>query len=145
MSGNGSRYGRDILIVSDVDGQGRVVADISMRRTGDIEIVEGRELMVQAIRNRLLTRKGELAPLGHPEYGSLLEDIIGEANTPDTHRVMEILVRDCLRYESRIRNIVSVTAIPSTENRDEVFISVHVELAPEGEELKITYPLYLEA
>lgn len=131
-------------MVSHVDERGDIVSDLCVNMTGDIETVGGRELMVQAIRHRLITRKGELASLGHPEYGSLLEEMIGEPNVPDTHRIIETFVRDSLKYEPRIRNISSIIASPSPEKPDVVLISVHVELVGEGDELRISYPLYLE-
>lgn len=140
----GNTYGRDFLVVSSKDDEGWIINDISFKRTGDFETVEGRDLMIQAIRHRLITRKGELASLGHPEYGSLLEDIVGEPNTQDTHRIIETLIRDCLKYESRIKNIISVTVFPSRKENDVVYISIHVELTGDSNELKIAYPLYLE-
>ena len=140
----GNTYGRDFLVVSSTDAEGRIINDISLKKTGDFETVEGRNLMIQAIRHRLITRKGEIASLGHPEYGSLLEDIIGEPNTPDTHRIIETLVRDSLKYEPRIKNILSVKAHPSKERIDVVHISIHLELTDGHSEMKISYPLYLE-
>jgi len=137
-------YGSDILIVSRKDEKDCIITDVSIERTGDLETIGGRDLMIQAIRHRLLTRKGELSSLGHPEYGSLLEEIIGEPNTPDTHRIMETLVRDSLKYEPRIENIITVTAYPSKERSDVVFISVHVKLVNVREELNVSYPVYLE-
>jgi len=137
-------YGSDIHIVSRKDGEDRIITDVSIERTGDMETLGGRDLMIQAIRHRLLTRKGELSTLGHPEYGSLLEEIIGEPNTPDTHRIMETLVRDSLKHEPRIENLISVEAYPSKERGDVVFISVHVKLVNDHEELKVSYPIYLE-
>lgn len=144
MSSSASLYGRDLLVLTKKDEGGKPVTDVSVKRTGDLETVEGRDLMIQAIRHRLLTRKGELSSLGHPEYGSLLEEVMGEPNIPDTHRIMETLIRDCLKYESRIKNIISVKAFPSDKEKDVVHIFVHVELDGEDGELKITYPLYLE-
>jgi len=137
-------YGSDILIVSRKDENDRIITDVSIERTGDLETIYGRDLMIQAIRHRLLTDKGELSSLGHPEYGSLLKEIIGEPNTPDTHRIIETLVRDSLKHEPRIENIISVAAYPSKEKSDVVFISVHVKLVNDHEELKVLYPIYPE-
>lgn len=144
MPSSVSPYGRDLLVLTKKGEGDKFATDLSVKRTGDLETVEGRDLMIQAIRHRLLTRKGEIASLGHPEYGSLLEEVIGEPNIPDTHRIIETLIRDCLKYETRIKNIISVKASPSDKEKDVVHIFVHVELSGEGDELKITYPLYLE-
>jgi len=144
MSSSTSPYGRDLLVLTKKSEGDKFATDLSVKRTGDLETVEGRDLMIQAIRHRLLTRKGELASLGHPEYGSLLEEVIGEPNIPDTHRIMETLIRDCLRHETRIKNVLSVKAASSKKEKDMVHIFVHVELSGGDGELKITYPLYLE-
>ena len=144
MPSRTSPYGRDLLVLTKKGKGDEFATDVSVKRTGDLETVEGRDLMIQAIRHRLLTRKGELASLGHPEYGSLLEEVVGEPNIADTHRIIETLIRDCLKYESRIKNIISVKASSSDKEKDMVHIFVHVELGGEDGELKITYPLYLE-
>lgn len=144
MAKDDSGYGRDLMIISEEADEEQIITDVSLTKRGDFDTIKGRDLMVQAIRHRLMTRKGELASLGHPEYGSLLEEVIGEPNTPETHRVIETLVRDCLKHEGRIRNIRGVNAFPSDKKLDVVHITVHVELVSSGEEMKITYPLYLE-
>ena len=93
-NGKNDRFGKDLRIRVDTDKDGFQVSDLDISRTGDLGTVEGEETVIQAIRNRLATRRGELTELGHPEYGSLLETVIGEPNTEDTHRIIETLVRD---------------------------------------------------
>ena len=48
---------------------------------GDLDTVSGRTNMAQAIVNRLLTRRGELSKLGHPDYGSRLHELVGNSTT----------------------------------------------------------------
>jgi len=144
MPSSNLTYGRDLLVLTKKGEGDKFATDLSVKRTGDLETVDGRDLMIQAIRHRLLTRKGELSSLGHPEYGSLLEEVIGEPNIADTHRIIETLIRDCLKYETRIKNIISVKASPSGNENNLVRIFVHVELRGDDGEMKISYPLYLE-
>jgi phage baseplate assembly protein W len=106
--------------------------------------VDGEENVIQAIRHRLATRRGELTELGHPEYGSLLETVIGEPNTEDTHRVIETLVRDCLQYEPRIENIIEIEARANRTYHEIVDINVVLKLRGAGEPIRAVYPLYLE-
>src|SRR3954470_14271634 len=47
----------------------------------DYEAVDGRDNLGQAIVLRLLTERGELEEVGHPEYGSPLHELPG---APDT-------------------------------------------------------------
>ena len=72
---------------------------------GDVDITIGRDNLVQAIINRLLTRRGELATLGHPDYGSRLHELIGELNNLRLRVLAELYIRDCLAQEIRIEKI----------------------------------------
>ena len=118
--------------------------DLSVTRTGDVETVSGKELMIQAIRNRLATRQGELAELGHPEYGSLLDTVIGAPNTEETRRLIEILVRDSLKNEPRIDRVLRVEAKADALHNDCVNVSVTIGLTGSREILSAVYPFYLE-
>ena len=138
------RFGKDIKIELTTDKDGFQASDIAISRTGDLEVVHGQANVIQAIRNRLSTSRGELTDLGHPDYGSLLETVIGEANTADTHRIIETLVRDCLQYEPRIENIIDVIARANPDKPHVVDIKVVLKLRGEPEALSVVYPLYLE-
>ena len=54
---------------SDRDG-----VELAERR-GDLAVATGRENLAQALLNRLHTRRGALAALGHPGYGSRLHTL----------------------------------------------------------------------
>lgn len=138
------RFGKDLRIRTITDKDGFQTSDLDISRTGDLGTVTGEATVLQAIRNRLSTRRGELTELGHPEYGSLLETVIGEPNTLDTHRIIETLVRDCLQYEPRIENIIDLTATPNSTYPAVVDINVVLKLRGEAEALRVIYPLYLE-
>jgi phage baseplate assembly protein W len=117
--------------------------DIQIDGKGGLKTVSGIDNIVQAIRNRLATKLGELRGLGHPEYGSLLEDVIGEPNTEDTRRIIEALVRESLRHEDRFESIQSVKVLENKSDRNRVDIVVEVKLKT-GRELSVRYPFYLE-
>ncbi|HXO21723.1 MAG TPA: hypothetical protein VOA87_17560, partial [Thermoanaerobaculia bacterium] len=55
----------------------------------DLEVAAGLDNLTQAIANRLKTRRGELGPLGHPEYGSRHHELIGEPNVPRTWNLVK--------------------------------------------------------
>ena len=93
-----SRFGTDLMIAGEEvfeDGELRVRNDLFSRNTGDLSTVGGKDNIIQAIRHRLSTRKGELTELGHPNYGSLLHEMIGQPNTEGTRAIIETL--DLLR------------------------------------------------
>ena len=56
----------------------------------DYSTLDGRDNLAQAIVMRLLTPRGELAELGHPEYGSRLNELLGAPNT-ETRAACEAL------------------------------------------------------
>lgn len=138
-------FGTDLKLVLKTHPDDEEIAymDLSTARTGDLDVISGRDLMIQAIQQRLATRKGELAHLGHPEYGSLLEEMVGEPNTEDTRAIIETLVRDCLKYEPRISMIESVVATTDPRYPDVVNIDVVVRLRGSREPLSVEYPFKL--
>jgi phage baseplate assembly protein W len=138
------RFGKDLKIKVSTDKHGFQISDIDVSRTGDLGIVKDEDTVLQAIRHRLSTSRGELTELGHPEYGSLLETVIGEPNTEDTHRVIETLVRDCLQYEPRIENIIDILAEPNKAEAHVVDVGVILKLRGASEPLRAVFPLYLE-
>ncbi len=74
----------------------------------DFALVEGRENLGQAVALRLLTPRGELAALGHPEYGSRLHELIGQPNSATRRNLAKLYVLDALRGEARIAAIAGV-------------------------------------
>lgn len=74
--------------------------------------VSGRKNLVQAILNRLHTRQGELAEIGHPDYGSRLYELVGELNNDRTRRRAELYIRQCLAQEARIDEVLEVSFEP---------------------------------
>ena len=67
------------------------------------------------------------------------------ATFQDTWRIIETLVYDCLRYESRIETIESIKVEADPYHRDTVLINVAVRLVDERTPLRATFPLFLEA
>lgn len=100
------------LLTSD-----RVGVDLATER-GDIKLVNGRANLAQAVLNRLFTRRGELAGLGHPDYGSRLYQLIGEPNTRRSQAVAELYIREALADEPRIREIVVIIFEPPSLRAD---------------------------
>ncbi|MEM2793993.1 MAG: DUF2634 domain-containing protein, partial [Candidatus Methanomethylicia archaeon] len=84
-----------------------VGADLTVRE-GDLETISDEDNLAQAIIHRLMTSRGELTELGHPDYGSRLDELIGEPNNERTRNRAKTLVLECLAQESRIKEIVSV-------------------------------------
>ncbi len=105
--------GRDLLLDYTFGGGFFEDADLASARragapvtTNDISIAEGIPAITQALANRLKTRKGELASLGHPNYGSRHHELIGEPNVERTRDLIKLYVLQALRDEPRIEKVL---------------------------------------
>jgi phage baseplate assembly protein W len=120
----------------------RVAADtrrVPNRRgvLGDIGVIGGRDNLGQAVILRLLTPLGELAALGHPEYGSRLHSLIGEKNN-DTHRnLVRLYILESLAFEPRIERVLEVRVSPNPAQRTGVDVQLSVRPAGSSERVQI--------
>jgi phage baseplate assembly protein W len=145
--------GRDLLLDYTFGGGFFEDADLaSARRAGapvttrDLAVAEGIPAITQAIANRLKTRKGELASLGHPEYGSRHHELIGEPNVARTRDLIKLYVLQALRDEPRIEKVLKADVIAEhTPPRDTVRITLTVRLVREPTALNLVIPFSLEA
>src|SRR3954471_24170247 len=78
----------------------------------DLATVDGRDSLRQALVNRLRTRRGELAPLGHPTYGSRLFTLLGRPNTDTMRNLAKLFVLEALAEEPRIEMKLRVRVTP---------------------------------
>ncbi len=119
----------------------RQAVDFQTNR-GDVHLSSGLDNLAQAMLNRLYTRRGELAGLGHPTYGSRLYELIGEPITWRTHAKAELYIRECLRQEHRIQQVLEIVLIEGT-NRTTLAVNIIVE--PVGQEpVQLSFALNLE-
>jgi phage baseplate assembly protein W len=100
---------------------GRVV------RLRDLSVSSDLDNLRQAIEIRLLTPRGELAPLGHAEYGSRLPDLIGRPNTDTNRNLAKLYVIEALKQERRIEKIVTVEVTPAPGERHLIRIFLQVK------------------
>lgn len=94
--------------------------------TRDFLRISGRDNLAQAVSIRLLTPRGELAPLGHPEYGSRLPDLVGEPRTETTRNLAKLYVIEALKLERRIAEIVGVSVTDHPGDRHRIDIAIRV-------------------
>jgi phage baseplate assembly protein W len=93
----------------------------------DFMTVAGDANLIQAIIMRLLTPLGELAPLGHPNYGSRLHELIGKPNTENIRHLMRLYILTSLKQESRIAEINEITIRPVVNRRTNVSVQLRVK------------------
>ena len=107
----------------------------------DIAVTAGVPAAVQMLANRIKTRRGELAALGHPEYGSRHHELIGEPNSERNRNLIKLYILQALRHEPRIAEVLecSVTT-PVDPPRDQVRVELTVLLIDEHEPLNLVVP-----
>lgn len=86
-------------------GQGGLRQSAGSRDAGT---VAGRDNLGQALIVRLLTPRGALAPLGHPEFGSRLAELIGGTNDETTRRLARLFTLEALAAEPRVARVVDL-------------------------------------
>ena len=109
----------------------------------DLGTVVGVDNLTQAIVNRLHTRQGELANLGHPDYGSRLYQLVGELNNNRTRAVAELYIRECLAQESRIEEVVEVIFQAPERGMNRNVLKVTLSVKPVDTETLLTFGLSL--
>jgi phage baseplate assembly protein W len=119
-------------------------ADLSVSKKGDLETVSGRENLGQAILHRLLTRKGELGDIGHPDYGSRLHELIGEPNNERTRDLVRLYTKECMSQEPRVKDIVSLKVNVPKENPHAVLLDITVLPIKSNVPMNVVFPFYLE-
>ena len=111
----------------------------------DLTVAEGVGALTQAIANRLKTRKGELAPLGHPDYGSRHHDLMGEPNVERTRDLIKLYVLQALAQEPRIERVLKATVKAEHQPpRDVVRIELSVQVIDRPRPLDLVVPFSLE-
>lgn len=111
-----------------VVGEDRAVIRVAQgpRSVVDLELTSGRENLGQAIVMRLLTPRGELAELGHADYGSRLGELIGTPNTDTRRSLAKLFILESLAQEPRIARVGTVEVTPGVE-RDRVDVVIRVQ------------------
>lgn len=69
----------------------------------------------QAVIHRIKTVQGELADLGHPDYGSRHHSLIGQPNTVRNQNLIKLYILQALALEPRIRKILSADIVPGPQ------------------------------
>jgi phage baseplate assembly protein W len=115
----------------------------------DLGTVSGRDNLAQAVLMRLLTPRGELTELAHPEYGSRLHELVGRINSETTRNLVKLFILESLQLEPRIAEIVEVTVTPveGSRTRQDVrhLVNVLLRVRPIAETTVVTIgPFVLE-
>jgi phage baseplate assembly protein W len=126
---------------SHVDLQAQLRRDVSPRQL-DLQMTSGKANLIQSLILRLKTERGELAGLGHPDYGSRHHQLIGEPNTESNRSLMKLFILECLKQEPRLQAIekIEVKPAPGRENRDKVDVGITVRIKSVPDPLSFVVP-----
>ncbi len=115
-----------------------------LRQGVDLATLSAVDNLEQALLLRLLTPRGALDGLGHPEYGSRLSTLIGELNTETNRNRAKLYVLEALAQEPRLGRVLSISV---TTNRQaaptRIDIAVSAEVAESKEVLNLVFPFFL--
>lgn len=118
--------------------------DLLASKKGDLQTVSGRENLGQAILHRLMTRRGELADTGHPDYGSRLHELIGEPNNESTRDLVRLYIKECLSQEPRVQDIINLLVSVRKGTPHVVWVDITVLPIRSNVPMNVVFPFYLE-
>ncbi len=150
MSELAERWGTDLQLLRNLDIQkdrdrGRDLATQKQDDTNqvDLKTLHGLDNLKQALLLRFLTPKGELSPLGHPNYGSRLFELIGEPNIETNRNLAKLYTLEALQSEPRVQEIISVDVQPV--NKSEVRIHASLKAVESNTVLNLVFPFFLDS
>lgn len=152
MADKTKRLGTDLRLLRNLDirkssrDPGHDLTTI--RRQGisevDLETLSYAENMIQALFLRFLTPSGELAVLGHPEYGSRLSDLIGELNNETTRNRAKLFVLEALAAEPRVQEVLSVAVTQNKRDPVQMDIALSLRIIESDTPLNLVFPFFVE-
>ena len=131
-------FGNDLRLLEQGGG-----FDLTADRAGDLALAEGNENIVQALTLRLLVRRGELALLGWPNYGSRLHELIGEPNNQRTHTILMAHARAAVEQDPRVVEVTTMRAYVLPGERDTARLEMEIQLITENNPLNLVFDVRL--
>src|SRR5215208_7633236 len=101
-------------------------------------------LFRSALTLRLRVRRGELAPLGWPTYGSRLHELIGEPNINRVHVRLMAYARSAIEEDPRVAEVSEVSARVLPGERDMVRLTMDIRLIDQPNPLNMVFDFDLE-
>ncbi|HEY0735985.1 MAG TPA: hypothetical protein VGD69_13815 [Herpetosiphonaceae bacterium] len=132
-------FGADLQFVASAPGY-----SLSDNGLGDLRLARGNDNIVQALTLRLLVRRGELAPLGWPSYGSRLHELIGQPNNSRTHLKLMAFARAAIELDPRVREVSDIRVQPIPGERDTVRLMLEIALIDAPNSIRLVFDVLLE-
>lgn len=145
------RYGVDLRLLRNLAQQnsrdrGSDLSVLQRAETGqvDLETLSNVENLTQALLLRFLTAVGELALLGHADYGSRLFELIGEVNTETNRNRAKLFVLQALAAEPRVKEVRSVQVRQNHADRGRIDIDIWLVPIDSDTPTNLVFPFFLE-
>jgi phage gp46-like protein len=136
-------FGTDLRLRESVGGLDLVLSSPS-GSAGDLALAHGNDNIIQALTLALRVRKGELAALGWPDFGSRLHELIGEPDLPRTRLKAQAYARSALEADPRVAEVVSVEVTSIPGERSVLRLAASVLLIHENTPTNLVFNLALE-
>lgn len=144
-------WGTDLRLLRNLERQsdrdrGKDLSIARRPETGalDLDLLGGADNLKQALLLRFLTAVGELAPLGHPNYGSRLFELIGERNTETNRNRAKLFVLQALGDEPRVKEVRSVRVTQNRANPNQIDIDISLIPIDSSTPLNLVFPFFLD-
>lgn len=144
------RWGQDLRLLNNLEQQtdrdrGRDLSTQKRAETTDTDLAlwGSADNLKQALLLRFLTQVGDLAPLGHPTYGSRLFELIGQLNNPTNRNRAKLFTLQALAAEPRVKTVQSVKVTPHPANLNRIDIDVTLTPIDSDTVLNLVFPFFL--
>lgn len=144
------RFGTDLRLLLDLESRetrspGSDLRVVESPETGgaDLKTLAGVDNLKQALLLRFLTPAGELAPLGHKDYGSRLHELIGKLDTEANRNRAKLYVLQALAGEPRIEKVLAVTVTSDRKHRGRIVIDIQAKALGHDTPLNLVFPFFL--
>ncbi|WP_300455929.1 hypothetical protein [Desulfobacula sp.] len=115
------------------------------KKERDLALALGVDNITQAIIHRLKTGYGEMTSLGHPDYGSRHNELIGEPNTEHNRRLVKLYILQALAKEPRIEKILRADIRYDRRlDPSRVDIALDIKLGMINQVINFVLPFYFE-
>jgi phage baseplate assembly protein W len=152
-----ARVDADLLVVPFFKAHDASPLDLTLRRRSprginapnaleahDLDTVQDRENLGQALILRLMTPQGSLRDLGHAAYGSQLYRLIGESKTEAQRNLCRAYVLEAVAQEPRVEpKAVALTFDPLAESVDSFVFTIEVKPLASADTLSLTLEVAL--
>jgi phage baseplate assembly protein W len=143
------RLGSDLELAHAGPAGAHVDADLALvdhadRSHRDVAVARRVRAAEQLLVNRLKTHRGELGPLGHPQYGSRIHELFGQPNVQRTRDLLKLHVLDALRHEPRVAEVLRCDVVELARHRDVVRIELDLRLVDLDDPLNLVVPIDLD-